>query len=166
MPKGNMISYHSDLDFDIAANDVAIIDESDAYIFKDPGVFQKLFKKALCICLTATCRESSNTGIERQVLESMGLKIFDQLLEDRSQEVKDPSFELMEYEDDEKMLAFINKETQKQAVLLYCTTEFKDFLLPRRENALYIDCSIDPQSLRNLDDKFGGEYKLLIADIP
>lgn len=71
IPRGALVEYHSDTDFTPAANSVLIIDESDEHIYGQPHSFSKFMKKAFVICLTATCAEESERGIERQVLKNM-----------------------------------------------------------------------------------------------
>ena len=71
IPRGALVEYHTDINFTPAANSVLIIDESDEHIYGDPLRFSKFVKKAQCICLTATCAEDSERGIERQVLKNM-----------------------------------------------------------------------------------------------
>lgn len=65
IPKGMMVHYHADICFAPASNSVVIIDESDEHMFSNPSIFTKLTKKAPCICLTATCAENFEKGIER-----------------------------------------------------------------------------------------------------
>lgn len=59
----------------------------------------------------------------------MQFKLFEHLAEDQGQQTENPKFEQMVHESDEKTLQFIEEEIQKQAVLLYCTTEFRDVVL-------------------------------------
>ena len=76
--------YHSDLNFGIGVSEVLVFDESDEHMLNDPKAFQKFANKAPCICLTATCAEDSNKGVEKEVLEAMKFKIFENLIEDHS----------------------------------------------------------------------------------
>lgn len=46
----------------------------------------------------------------------------------------------------------------KQAVLLYCGTEFKEILLLQQKDAIYIDCAIQTDALRNLDARVEDKY--------
>ena len=68
LPHGARVEYHSDLEFTVHSNGVVIIDESDEYIFNSPMAFLKFTKKAKCICLTATCSDNIDGGIERSTL--------------------------------------------------------------------------------------------------
>ena len=72
---------------------MTILDESDEHVFNDPGAFMKFSKKAPCICLTATCAESNEGGLERQVLENMQFKIFENLVADQPIIPNYPEFE-------------------------------------------------------------------------
>ena len=65
MPRGDRVSYHSELNFTPGANTVVIIDESDDHVFANPTKFYKFSRKACCICLTATCADDNARGIER-----------------------------------------------------------------------------------------------------
>jgi len=49
-------------------------------------------------------------------------------------------------------------------VLLYCTTEEKYTIKEKIGHITYIDETVSPQSLRNLDDCADGRYRLLVAD--
>ena len=65
MPKGGKIEYHSNIKFTPETNSVLVIDESDEHVFEDPACSMKFSKKCKCICLTATCAESKDNGLER-----------------------------------------------------------------------------------------------------
>jgi len=80
IPRGERVQYHSDIDFPPGPNSVVLIDESDEHVFGDPSGFQKFVKKAPCLCLTATCAETTGGGLERQVLEGMRFKVFENLV--------------------------------------------------------------------------------------
>ena len=61
---------------------------------------------------------------------------------DQGLELKSPSFERIRHESDEMTLKYIDEERKKQAILLYCNTEFKEILLLQQKDATYIDASI------------------------
>ena len=96
----------------------------------------------------------------------MQFKIFEDLVDDRLQHLENLKFERIPFESNESVDQFLDDETKKQAVLLYCTTEFKDYIQGECVTATYIDEFISPSSLRSLDEPHGGRYRLLITDSP
>ena len=48
------IEYHVGCDFKVGPNELAIVDEVDALMFKDPIKFQQFISECACICFTAT----------------------------------------------------------------------------------------------------------------
>ena len=76
----------------------------------------------------------------------------------QSQEFKTPQFERISFESDYETLKFIEEERKKQAVLLYCGTEFKEILLLQQKDAIYIDSAIQTDALRNLDARVEDKY--------
>ena len=93
IPNKDRLRYHSNLRFTPGPWSVTILDESDEHVFNDPSAFMKFSRKTQCICLTATCAESVEGGLERQVLESMEFKIFEDLLADQPILPSKPLFE-------------------------------------------------------------------------
>ena len=103
-PRGDLVEYHSDLNFQPSLKSVLIFDESDELIFSDPAAFRKFIKKSYCICLTATCAEDSVAGIERSVLQSMNFKIFEHLCDDFDKEAVNPEFQKVKSMENEQLL--------------------------------------------------------------
>jgi len=54
----------------------------------------------------------------------------------------------------------------EHAVLLYCSPEFKEHLLPRLGFGTYIDATVSQTVLRNLDEAKEGRFQLLVTDDP
>jgi len=166
VPRGGCVDYHSDIQFTPGPGSVILIDESDEYAFNDPVAFMRFTRKAACICLTATCSEASQNGIERQVLEKMRFKIFENLTGAQSPVASLPKFERVGKLDDEQIRCYVEAEAKRNAVLLYCTPEFADYVRPLWGTAVYIDEHIEPGRLRKLDDRIEGAYQILLADSP
>ena len=164
IPRGSRVDYHQDINFSPGAGSVVIVDESDEYSFNDPSKFRKFIRKTKCICLTATCSESSHAGIERQVLESMNFKIFENLTGQHEPENTKPKFERVGKLDDEMIRGYVEAEAERNAVLLYCTPEFLEYVKPFWATAILIDESVQPERLRKLDDCIDGRYQILLAD--
>ena len=49
---------------------------------------------------------------------------------------------------------------------MYCETEFKNQVMAEIPNATYIDATVSQKELRNLDEKKGRYYRLLVSDSP
>ena len=52
------MQYHADIDFNPGPNSLILIDESDDFIFKNPGKFLKFSRRPKVIALTATVAEN------------------------------------------------------------------------------------------------------------
>ena len=63
-------------------------------------------------------------------------------------------------------MSIIQKEVFKQAVILYCSSEEKEFIVAQLDYAIYVDNLMDLTTLRQLDESSGGRYRLLVADSP
>jgi len=90
---------------------VTILDESDEYVFNDPAAFMKFSRKAPCICLTATCTDSDEGGLERQVLECMEFKVFENLLADHPILASKPYFERIAISSYDEIKNFVEAES-------------------------------------------------------
>ena len=143
---------------------MVILDESDEHSFNNPLAFMKFTRKTPCICLTATYAESYSGGIERNVLKKMDFRIFENLFEWPKEEATIPHFQKMGKMPDGKICDFLKDLTQNQAVLLYCGSDFKDWLLTQLDFATFIDEDVSHTMLRNLDQSVNGRYSLLITD--
>ena len=143
-----------------------MIDESDEHVFTDPATFLKFTKKAPCICLTATCADDAAESIERVVLQNMNFRIFENLVGEKFAEAQNPQFERVKLTTLTSMHDFIEKESTRNAVLLYCTPEFRSYLEGQCEYTKYIDDQVDLDMLRNLDQQSGGRFMVLVADNP
>ena len=107
MPNGDRIEHHSDLNFTPSGAGVVIIDECDEYILQDPYAFRKFSKKCRCICLSGTCSESYSEGIERNALNAMNFKIFEDLFSGQGLEISPPICQRMGSMTDEKIIEFV-----------------------------------------------------------
>ena len=58
IPRGGKVQYHADIDFNPGANSLILIDESDDFIFMNPGKFLKFSRQPKVIALTATVTEN------------------------------------------------------------------------------------------------------------
>ena len=99
----------------------------------------KFSRKAICICLTATAQESHTGGIERSVLRKMEFKIWDDIITLPHYEPNVPSFTKLGAMEEDRILEFLNAETDSQAVLIYCDVVFKEKLKDRFESYVVVD---------------------------
>lgn len=143
-----------------------LIDEADHYIYNDPPAFQRFIRKHCCVCLTGTCSDDENGGFERAVLKTMNFRVFENMYEDESMENLRPSFQKMGDMPADLLLKFLGEYSKKQAVLLYCSTEFKEQALKQFNFATLVDEGVSHAMLRSLDDAQDGQYQLLITDDP
>ena len=65
IPQGMKVHYHSDIKFTPILNSVILVDECDDLVFNDPQAFMKFTRNRAVICLTATCADNVERGIER-----------------------------------------------------------------------------------------------------
>ena len=135
-------------------------------MFQNPAAFLKFVKKSPCICLTATPADDATGGIERSVLKEMKFKIFENLIDGVKPDVYNPQFERVSCSSKEMLAEIIGQESRKQAVLLYCTPQEKESLKDQLTFSTYIDETIQPESLRTLDECVEGRYRVLVADTP
>ena len=70
------MAFHVGLDFECQSGDIILIDEADHIILKNPSKFKDMIQANRCICLTATPDNDDKLGVEREVLELLGLAFF------------------------------------------------------------------------------------------
>ena len=73
--------YHSNLNVEMECDELIIFDEADEYIYGKTDDFLKLISGRKCICLTATRGGQSQEASEKCVLDHIGLKVFDKVLD-------------------------------------------------------------------------------------
>ena len=164
IPKADRLMYHENIDFTPRAGSVVIIDESDDYVLTTPSTFMKFSRKAPCICLTATCSDSQDVGLERTVLENMEFKIFEDLYDQEPGLDDELQFERLKVQSHEDVIQYLVQERTKMAAFIYCTPEFKEHLDGASIQYTYIDESINTSALRSLDDCIDGQYSLVVGD--
>lgn len=72
----DMIQYHIGIDFKVGPNELVIIDEADALIFRQPDEFQKFTNDTACICFTATPDNQQVRGLEARVITALKFEKF------------------------------------------------------------------------------------------
>lgn len=119
------VVYHTCLDFECAPGDIILIYEADELIHSNPARFAAKLSNHRCICLTATPDNADKSGVEREVILSLGFAVFNGTA-DMENAVAGPG---MNKTIDvgccsEEFVSFILKELLKHAILLYCSLEF------------------------------------------
>ena len=116
------VEYHADMNFEMESNDLVIFDEADEYIYGDTGAFLKLISNNKCICLTATRGGSQQEASEKQILNHIGLKVFDKVLGDPGdQQPENHEFQPIDLADHEDVFKYLQSQRKKQAMLVYAT---------------------------------------------
>ena len=96
----------------------------------------------------------------------MKFQVFENLIHSDKDSRIAPEFVRIQSQDLDSMIKFLEEEIMKQAVLIYCTAEESAKIFDKFSDAIKVDETVDPSTLRRLDDSIEGKYKLLVADSP
>jgi hypothetical protein len=156
------------LDFECQSGDIILIDEADEIILSDPAKFKDKIQANRCICLTATPDNADKLGVEREVLKLLGLTFLNgqPLGQVPDSSLALDSLESLPFGPDAELIPYIKGRLDEQAVLLYCSLEFLEFL--KGSNIPFFHMKdgeiIDDKFLRALDNRAAdGAHTLIVA---
>lgn len=114
--------------------------------------------------LSATSDGGDSEGTEAEVLKVMGFKVFKNQIFKEDRGDQEIFWEQVELGSHEELLAFVEDELEKRAVILYCTSDFIEDLDSRPGEYLYVDMNLSQDEMRRLDEKRKGRYRLIVSD--
>ena len=94
----------------------------------------------------------------------MEFKVFENLISNNTLGALKPEYERVEAKSDEEIWAYLEAASKLQAVLLYSTPEFKNYLNSRKILFYNVSRYTELEIFRSLDEFKYGHYKVLIAD--
>lgn len=75
------IVYHVGCNFTPAKGELVIIDEADTFMLNDTENFIKLVNECACLCFTATPDNCDEKGIEAKIINALGFKKYEYIVE-------------------------------------------------------------------------------------
>ena len=127
----------------------------DRYIYSSPQAFIDFIKFHYCICLTAT--SGGNCGdesAEKIILKHIGLRQFENA-ESISGPMTEPIdlYTKLDLNGPEGILQYVRQQAQKQAVLVYVSTELKEHFERQALAFTDLDAGVNNEIMRSLDDR-------------
>lgn len=122
------VEYHTDLNYSARSADCTIVDEADSYIYEDLKLFTNFMKRSKLICLTGLVHERGEGSAEAEVLRHLGLKIFDDSINQPDNQDIFNTIQEKDFTNYEDRVSYLKSELKKQAVLWYCEEDFKAYL--------------------------------------
>jgi hypothetical protein len=146
------IEHHISLDFVCKDGELAVIDEADRPMFRDPSAFKLFAAEACCLCFTATPDDQDTKGIERKVVSAFEFQRFHYSLD--GVDVAEVSLEVDETvscETLEEKAQFIKGRATQGPVHVYCHPPLVEQLITAGCSPLIVNETVDYKVLRQLD---------------
>ena len=94
----------------------------------------------------------------------MEFEIFENLISNNTLGTLKPEYERVNAKSNEEIWAYLEAASKLQAVLLYSTPEFKNYLNQRKILFYNVSEFLELEIFRSLDEFKYGHYRILIAD--
>lgn len=149
------IERHISLDFVCKDGELAVIDEADRPMFRDPSAFKLFAAEACCLCFTATPDDQDAKGIERKVVTAFEFQRFHYSLDGAGganvAEVSLEVDETVQCETLEEKAQFIKGRATQGPVHAYCDPPLTEQLITAGCSPLVVTEAVDYKVLRQLD---------------
>ena len=165
LPNSKKVKYQVGFDNPGKVGEILIIDEGDDVLFRDIKNFYKMIGKANVIMLSATSDNGDAEGSEAAVLQKLGFRMFKNQIFKDDRGDKAIIWEEEEMAGNESKLEFLKEELKQRAVIMFCESEFIDFI-GHQLSYTQVSLTLSSAEMRRLDEKDGSSYKLIVSDDP
>lgn len=138
------IMRHISLDFVCKDGKLALIDEADRPMFRDPSAFKLFAAEACCLRFTATPDDQDAKGIERKVVTAFEFQLFHYSLDGVDvAEVSLQVDETVQRETLEEKAQFIKGRATQGPVYVYCDPPLTEQLITAGCSPLIVNEAVD-----------------------